>query len=564
MPKFLDALGEKLGIVKKKPTPSPPTPTYPNLTETEPPTPAPQEFVPVPPVEKLVNWAKAQVGKPYSTYRDCSGFTAAAFRQIGVTIPEGSVAQFGVGTPLVEVEKRQPGDLLFWDTFGPAPGHVALYIGDGKVVHALNEQRGIVISEANADMGGPYMGARRLALDGQTPGKPEAPVVPSAVPVGTSASIVGANTNFRQCPRITVAQTRKIISDVSGSPFNTEIEAIHNAMQGDPLPLAQSWMESRYGQDPNAKLTKNPLGLLDGAGVNSPYAIGVERVNVGGGVTVPLLKFRTWADAFKEWRRRMDTPSYKGGVYPQGMTLREFIYTYVGGPDCLRLGRCGNGETPQTCEHYFGETRDRINRYYKIGTVVTPPPTNPSRPGQPYSVAGVGKDIILPFPLYQKIMPTSQTNQRPGIAMSPDRYVQHDTGNRNVGANARAHVTYLEQGAPDRWGNSQQLSYHFTVDDKEAWQMIPVNEVAWHGGDGAGPCNMRGISCELCINADINEPKSRENAAILAAEVMNALGVESLKKHQDCSGKHCPGDMLNDGFWPTFVQRVSSLRASRK
>ena len=130
------------------------------------------------------------------------------------------------------------------------------------------------------------------------------------------------------------------------------------------------------------------------------------------------------------------------------------------------------------------------------------------------------------------------------------------------------HKNYLHNGA-----EGQQLSYHFTVDDKEAWQMIPVNEVSWHGGDGDGPCNMRGISCELCINADINEPQSRANAEILAAEVMNALGIEILEKHGDCcarignpSGCHsgCPADMVNDGYWGTFVNRVKSLRVSRK
>jgi N-acetylmuramoyl-L-alanine amidase CwlA len=71
------------------------------------------------------------------------------------------------------------------------------------------------------------------------------------------------------------------------------------------------------------------------------------------------------------------------------------------------------------------------------------------------------------------------------------------------------------------------------------------------------------LSCELCINADINEPQSRRNAEILAAELMNAMGINSLKKHQDCAGKFCPQDMLGDGYWPRFVQRVSELRRER-
>lgn len=118
--------------------------------------------------EDLVRWAQAQVGKPYSTYRDCSGFTAAAYRQVGITIPEGSVAQWGVGQPVQDPTLRM-GDLLFWDTFGPAPGHVAIYVGNEQVVHALNEQRGIVMSQWDANMGGPYMGARRLFVPADSP-----------------------------------------------------------------------------------------------------------------------------------------------------------------------------------------------------------------------------------------------------------------------------------------------------------------------------------------------------------------------------------------------------------
>ncbi len=122
--------------------------------------------------EDIVRWAEAQIGKPYSAYRDCSGFTAAAYRQVGITIPEGSVAQWKVGAPVTDDEHLAPGDLVFWDTFGPAPGHVALAVNAGQVVHALNEQRGIVMSNVNANMGGPYMGARRILPVDTAPEEP--------------------------------------------------------------------------------------------------------------------------------------------------------------------------------------------------------------------------------------------------------------------------------------------------------------------------------------------------------------------------------------------------------
>src|SRR5690606_19893199 len=102
--------------------------------------------------------------------------TAWCYRQIGIEIPEGSVAQFQIGQKVGENEPLLVGDLLFWDTFGEAPGHVALHVGDGQVVHALNERKGIVLSASTAPMGGPYMGCRRIlpVSAGDTPG-PKAP-----------------------------------------------------------------------------------------------------------------------------------------------------------------------------------------------------------------------------------------------------------------------------------------------------------------------------------------------------------------------------------------------------
>ena len=78
--------------------------------------------------DSLVRIALGEVGKPYETHRDCSGFTAWCYRQIGITIPEGSVAQFNVGQKVGQNQPLLAGDLLFWDTFGPAPGHVGSWL----------------------------------------------------------------------------------------------------------------------------------------------------------------------------------------------------------------------------------------------------------------------------------------------------------------------------------------------------------------------------------------------------------------------------------------------------
>ena len=66
---------------------------------------------------------------------DCSGLTWAVYRAHGITIPRDADAQFAAGTP-VSLAKMQPGDLLFYEH--PVVGHVAMYIGGGKMIEAPN------------------------------------------------------------------------------------------------------------------------------------------------------------------------------------------------------------------------------------------------------------------------------------------------------------------------------------------------------------------------------------------------------------------------------------------
>jgi cell wall-associated NlpC family hydrolase len=97
-----------------------------------------------------VDFALAQLGE---TYRwgaagpdawDCSGLTMAAWRQAGVSLPHYSAAQYAQ-VEHISADQLRPGDLVFW---GASPGsihHVALYIGDGKIVHAPRTGRPVSV-----------------------------------------------------------------------------------------------------------------------------------------------------------------------------------------------------------------------------------------------------------------------------------------------------------------------------------------------------------------------------------------------------------------------------------
>jgi cell wall-associated NlpC family hydrolase len=86
---------------------------------------------------------------------DCSGLVYWSYRQVGMTLPRTSSAQSRVGAP-VSRSALQPGDLVFF--YRPV-SHVAIYIGNGRVVHASTSGSPVKISNLN-DM--PFATARRI------------------------------------------------------------------------------------------------------------------------------------------------------------------------------------------------------------------------------------------------------------------------------------------------------------------------------------------------------------------------------------------------------------------
>ena len=169
----------------------------------------------------------------------------------------------------------------------------------------------------------------------------------------------------------------------------------------------------------------------------------------------------------------------------------------------------------------------------------------------------------LSFPVEVRLIPSGQTMQRPGIYMTPAKTTWHDTDNRNFGAGADMHARWMADGCRDNYGNPTYTSWHFTVDDKKAIQHIPLNEVAWHAGDGSGPGNMTSIAIEECVNYDRDATKTRANAAELHAFLIRELklpgGIEACVQHNFWSGKNCPATIRNAGLWP----QVRKLMADR-
>lgn len=101
--------------------------------------------------QKISDAAMSKQGAPYvwgatgpSSF-DCSGLTSWAYNQVGKSIPRTSGAQASGGTP-VSLNALQPGDII---SYYSGASHVAIYIGDGKIVHALNEGSPVQVNDLN-------------------------------------------------------------------------------------------------------------------------------------------------------------------------------------------------------------------------------------------------------------------------------------------------------------------------------------------------------------------------------------------------------------------------------
>jgi len=106
----------------------------------------------------IVNYALKFVGCPYkyggnslTNGTDCSGFVKLVFErfadEVNIKLERQSRLQAQQGRK-ISASELQPGDLIFYAKNGVV-NHVALYIGDGKIVHAANSKQGIIISKYN-------------------------------------------------------------------------------------------------------------------------------------------------------------------------------------------------------------------------------------------------------------------------------------------------------------------------------------------------------------------------------------------------------------------------------
>ena len=118
--------------------------------------------------QQLVGSARKYLGKPYKygaklyhapAYFDCSSFVKFLYRKVGIDLPRPSIRMAEEGrTVQKKIKALRPGDILYFRgmqgrynlKFPQGIGHVAIYIGDSKAIHAKWKVGGGTVMEENA------------------------------------------------------------------------------------------------------------------------------------------------------------------------------------------------------------------------------------------------------------------------------------------------------------------------------------------------------------------------------------------------------------------------------
>lgn len=106
--------------------------------------------------QSIVDFALQYVGNPYvhggnslTEGTDCSGFTSLVFAEFGYSLSRTPSGQLSSNGTKIEYSAIRPGDIICYTSNGKTCTHVAIYIGDGQIVHAANSKKGIITNNAD-------------------------------------------------------------------------------------------------------------------------------------------------------------------------------------------------------------------------------------------------------------------------------------------------------------------------------------------------------------------------------------------------------------------------------
>lgn len=139
---------------------------------------------------------------------------------------------------------------------------------------------------------------------------------------------------------------------------------------------------------------------------------------------------------------------------------------------------------------------------------------------------------------------------RPGRRMDVKWVTIHDTAGNGPGADAAMHDKFIHN--EDRAASS----WHYTIDDHELYQHIPLNEVAWHAGEAVG--NNTSIGIETCTHVGVDYDLVMRRTAKLVAKLLDDHGLTlyNVRQHNHWSGKNCPQVIRAANRWGEIIDLI--------
>lgn len=167
----------------------------------------------------------------------------------------------------------------------------------------------------------------------------------------------------------------------------------------------------------------------------------------------------------------------------------------------------------------------------------------------------------------EKILPTNlRPNRKLNTANHKPEYITiHNTPDVKEAAGTNDAEQYARATFN---GNMNGVTVHFYIDETGCWQIVPLDEIAYHAADGAnGPGNSKSIAIEIIMDGsgDSSDKGAEERGAKLAAFLLYkyGLGIERMKTHHDWySKKYCPAYILP--HWAAFKAKVENYLAELK
>ena len=171
----------------------------------------------------------------------------------------------------------------------------------------------------------------------------------------------------------------------------------------------------------------------------------------------------------------------------------------------------------------------------------------------------------LKMEIKQSLLP-NDSKLKPNTKRKETKYITiHNTGMAHPSATAKGLADYIHT-------TDRIASWHFSIDDKETYQHLELDEVGWHAGDGGhtwneryfnktynkeciGGGNLNSIGIESCVYQGVDFNMVLRRLAKLTAMLLikYQLTLQDVKQHYDFSGKNCPQVIREANRWEEFL-----------